>query len=165
MNKLLLAVLAVALSACATSQQEKVGSIAATPLNDLNVGNTVIPPVLQKAKAQPYAMPADMACATLQAEVDLLDVALGADIDEPEPESDNSGSRAEKVVGGAALGAMQRTVEGAIPFRGWLRKLSGAERHARDVAAAITAGSVRRGFLKGIAVTRACGRAQEARGR
>ena len=37
-----------------------------------------------------------------------------------------------------------------IPFRGWIRKLSGAERHDKYVQAAITAGAVRRAYLKGL---------------
>ena len=60
---------------------------------------------------------------------------------------------------GAAVGALQRTAEGVIPFRGWIRKLSGAERHSRQVAAAITAGGVRRAFLKGVRASRSCGAA------
>ncbi|MGZ5182034.1 MAG: hypothetical protein ACXWC2_16235, partial [Ramlibacter sp.] len=53
-------------------------------------------------------------------------------------------------------GAVQRTAEGLIPFRGWVRKLSGAERYSKKVAASITAGSVRRGFLKGFAASEHC---------
>ena len=52
---------------------------------------------------------------------------------------------------------------GIVPFRGWVRKLSGAERHARDVAAAIGAGAVRRAFLKGIAGQRGCKLSAEPR--
>jgi hypothetical protein len=158
MNKLLLAVLAVSLTACASSQQTKVSSIATTPLSDLNVSRTDIPEVLAKARANPYAVPEDQQCLALQAEVDLLNVALGPDLDVPDEELHGS-AKAGKVAGDAAMGVVQRTVEGAIPFRGWIRKLSGAERHSREVAEAIMAGGVRRGFLKGIAVARACGRA------
>ncbi len=43
-----------------------------------------------------------------------------------------------------------------MPFRGWIRRLSGAERHARDVAAAIAAGTARRAFLKGVGQGRIC---------
>jgi len=40
--------------------------------------------------------------------------------------------------------------ESLIPYRSWVRKLSGAERASKAVAAAISAGMVRRGFLKGM---------------
>ncbi len=157
MNKLLLALLCAALAACATPSSQRLGSIAATPINDLNLNDTAIPPILVLAKAQPYATPPDLRCAPLLAELALFDAVLGPDLDAPEPAVETgTGARAASVVGDAALGAVQRTVEGAIPLRGWLRKLSGAERRSREVAAAITAGSVRRGFLKGVALARAC---------
>ena len=35
-----------------------------------------------------------------------------------------------------AVGAVQRTAQDLIPFRGWVRKLSGAERYSKKVAAA-----------------------------
>lgn len=78
---------------------------------------------------------------------------LGPDLDAPAT-AGNPGllDRGED----AATGALQRTAEGVIPFRGWVRKLSGAERYARHVSAAITAGGVRRGFLRGMASAKAC---------
>ena len=53
---------------------------------------------------------------------------------------------------------MRRTVEGFVPFRSWLRKLSGAEKHSKQVAAAITAGAIRRAYLKGRGDAMACTR-------
>jgi hypothetical protein len=55
-----------------------------------------------------------------------------------------------------AVGAVQRTAEGLVPFRGWVRKLSGAERYSKKVSASITAGSVRRAFSKGFAAAQHC---------
>ena len=153
----LLAALCAALAACATPQTQRLGSIAATPINDLNLNDSAIPPILLLATATPYAAPPDLSCQLLLAEVTQLDEVLGPDLDAPAPAVETgTGARAVSVVGDAAMGAVQRTVEGAIPFRGWVRKLSGAERHSREVAAAIAAGSVRRGYLKGVAYARAC---------
>lgn len=156
MNKLLLALLAASLAACASPQQEKLGSIAATPLKDFNLSSTAIPPILLQAKARPYAAPGDQACPKLMDEVTQLDEVLGPDLDAAELPEEGKLARATTVVGNAAVGAVQRTVEGAIPFRGWVRKLSGAERQSRDVAAAIAAGTLRRGFLKGVALAHNC---------
>jgi len=50
-------------------------------------------------------------------------------------------------------------VEGAIPFRGWLRKLSGAERHSKQAQTAVLAGKVRRGYLRGIMASNSCQKA------
>ncbi|CAM3985688.1 hypothetical protein [Roseateles saccharophilus] len=145
--------LVAVLSACASSSQDKVATAATTPLSDLNVVRADIPDVLKAAAAAPYALPADASCAVLAAGVHALDEVLGPDLDAPA----SAGSpglldRGED----AATGALQRTAEGVIPFRGWVRKLSGAERYARHVSAAITAGGVRRGYLKGLAAAKAC---------
>lgn len=141
------------LTACASSSQDKVANAATTPLSDLNVVRAEIPEVLKAAAAAPYAMPADASCGGLAAGIRALDEVLGPDLDAPHT-SGNPGllDRGED----AATGALQRTAEGVIPFRGWVRKLSGAERYARQVSAAITAGGVRRGYLRGLAAAKAC---------
>lgn len=144
---------ALVLTACASSSQDKVATAATTPLTDLNVVRAEIPDVLKAALAAPYATPADTSCPALAASVRALDEVLGPDLDAPVVKG-NTGllERGED----AATGALQRTAEGVIPFRGWVRKLSGAERYARQVSAAITAGGVRRAFLRGLSVAKAC---------
>ena len=144
---------ALLLSACASSSQDKVTNAATTPLSDLNVVRADIPDVLKAAAAAPYAVPADASCGGRAAGIRSLDEVLGPDIDAPAT-AGNTGllERGED----AATGALQRTAEGVIPFRGWVRKLTGAERYARQVSAAITAGGVRRGFLRGLAAAKAC---------
>jgi hypothetical protein len=141
------------LTACASSSQDKVATAATTPLSDLNVVRAEIPDVLKAAAAGPYTAPADTSCTGLAAAIQALDEVLGPDLDAP-PIKGNTGllERGED----AATGALQRTAEGVMPFRGWVRKLTGAERYARQVSAAITAGGVRRGFLRGQAVARGC---------
>lgn len=145
------------LSACASKTQNRVTSAAATPLSDLNLVRDEIPEVLQNALKQPYQPPADATCPVVVAEVHQLDAVLGADLDAPA--SDDSPSlldRGEDLAENTAIGAIQRTAEGLVPFRSWVRKLSGAERHSRKFAAAITAGSIRRAFLKGFAMSHGC---------
>ncbi len=144
---------ALVLSACASSSQDKVASAATTPLSDLNVVRADIPEVLKAAAAAPYALPADASCAGIATAVRALDEVLGPDLDAPHTGgSPGLLDRGED----AATGALQRTAEGVIPFRGWVRKLSGAERYSRQVSAAITAGGVRRGFLRGLSAAKAC---------
>jgi len=150
-------VVAAALSACASSSQDKAADAAThaatTPLSDLNVVRAEIPDALKAAAAAPYALPADASCSGIAAGIRALDEVLGPDLDAPTT-GGNTGllDRGED----AAAGALQRTAEGVIPFRGWVRKLSGAERYAHQVSAAITAGGVRRGFLRGLAVAKSC---------
>lgn len=48
------------------------------------------------------------------------------------------------------LGVVASTITDVIPMRGWVRRLTGAERHDQMVRDAIKAGFVRRGYLKGL---------------
>lgn len=153
MRTILLLPFVTALVACAGAPKSSVVDAAATPLSDLNVVRAEIPATLAAARRQPYAMPADAGCDTLLAEVRALDEVLGPDLDTPATAA-NPGLIERG--GDAAVGAVRNAAENVVPFRGWVRKLSGAERYARDVAAAIAAGTVRRAFLKGVGSARAC---------
>jgi hypothetical protein len=154
----LLALFCVCLAgACSTASPERVADAATTPLKDLNVVKAEIPPALQAARRAPYALPADASCTGLRADIKLLDELLGPDLDAPPSDKrDSLLDRGQDAAGNAAVGAVQRTAEDVVPFRGWVRKLTGAERHSREVAAAISAGAIRRGFLKGLARAGQC---------
>ena len=167
--------LSLALAACATPKttegdapraapgqsgspgSDAVAQAVTSPLSDLNLVHAPIPPVLRTAAKSPYAVPADNACEALVEEVKALDEVLGTDLDAPASAS-NPGlvERGAKEVGNAAVGALKNTAEGLVPFRGWVRKLSGAERYSKEVAAAIAAGTVRRAYLKGLGEGRGC---------
>ena len=51
---------------------------------------------------------------------------------------------------------MRGAAADVIPFRGWVRRLTGAERYSREVAAAIAAGTIRRAYLKGLGAAAGC---------
>jgi len=158
MQRLTLAIAALALSACATKDQNRIQEIGATPLRDLNIAKVEIPEVLREAMGNPYLAPVDKSCPALLAQVADLDEELGPDFDIPE-EKQHRIDVSKEALGDAATGALARTVEGAIPFRGWLRKLSGAERHSKQAQSAVLAGKVRRGYLRGIMASNACQKA------
>lgn len=145
---------------CATSLDKPAGGVGdavATPLADLHLVRQRIPEVLLAARAAPYAPPARESCPAIAAEVRALDAVLGPDLDTPERADDPSlVARGTSMAGDTTLGAVRHTAEGVIPFRGWVRKLSGAERASREVAAAIAAGAARRSFLKGLGTARGC---------
>ncbi|MES2152528.1 MAG: hypothetical protein V4508_22335 [Pseudomonadota bacterium] len=153
MRTILITVLALSLTACATEGGGRVKNGMSTPLHDFNLVSTDIPTVLSDARKQPYLMPVDDSCAGVAADIEQLDGMLGPDVDAAQGQ-DGAGD----AVGNAAMNALQGVVDGFVPFRSWVRKLSGAEQHSRDVAAAIVAGSVRRAFLKGVSLTRSCPR-------
>jgi hypothetical protein len=134
------------------AKRESLRGAAAAPLRDVNILRTKIPDVLLQAMADPYGRPQPATCARIAALIVPLNGALGADLDEPAVDEDDVMARGR----GAALGAVAGLASDVIPFRGWIRQLSGAERHDALVNAAITAGAVRRAYLKGLGESRSC---------
>jgi hypothetical protein len=151
---------AMLLAACSTPDPNpgaQMAQAATTPLNDLNLVHAPIPPVLAEALKSAYAMPADTACDGLAGQVKALDAVLGTDLDAPPTASDpNFVERGAGLLGTVATDTVRGAAEGVVPFRSWIRKLSGAERYSREVAAAIAAGTVRRAYLKGLGQSRGC---------
>ena len=134
-------------------KRESVQGAATAPLRDLNVMRAKIPPVLLEAMADPYARPPkNYNCRTLVGLVNGLDDALGPDLDRVAVEDQDVMDRSRET----ALGAAADLASDAIPFRGWVRKLTGAERHDRLVRDAIFAGGVRRAYLKGLGEAKGC---------
>jgi hypothetical protein len=156
-TKFISVALLAALGGCASNTASRMGDAATAPLSDLNIKKTDIPAVLAKANDNPYLMPAAQSCAAIAQEIDELDEALGPDYDAPAAEGKASFvDKASGLAGDQAVGAVQRTAEGLVPFRAWVRKLSGAEKYSKHVSACIMAGSVRRAFLKGLAASQHC---------
>jgi hypothetical protein len=139
------------------ANRDGLGGAVSAPLRDVNLVRTKIPPVLLEAMKDPYARPPRVNCAVLIAQVTPLDAALGEDLDAYPPEEDEDlMDRGRRAAGRAALGAVASAAQDLVPFRGWVRKLSGAERHDRLVQTAITSGQVRRAYLKGLGESRGC---------
>ena len=164
-STLVAAALALCLAACASPDTAKgaakegvqLQKAVEAPLADLNLVQQKIPPVLAAAVKAPYALPSERTCPALATEVRALDAALGPDLDTPPTPADPGlVARGGNMVGDAANDALRGAAESVIPFRGWVRKLDGAERHSKAVAAAIAAGSVRRAFLKGVGQALSC---------
>jgi hypothetical protein len=139
------------------ANRDGVTGAMAAPLRDVNIVRTKIPPVLIEAMADPYQRPDRATCDVLIRLVTPLDAALGEDIDaRPPEENEDLMDRGRKAAGAAALGAVASAAQDMIPMRGWVRKLSGAERHDRLVQSAIASGAVRRAYLKGLGEARGC---------
>ena len=134
------------------ADREGFKGVAKAPLRDINVLRTKIPEVLLQALADPYERPPSTRCATLIEEMKPLDDALGADLDVPSVNADDLLDKGKN----GALGLMAGAASDVIPFRGWVRKLTGAEQHDHLVQAAIVAGAVRRGYLKGLGEAKGC---------
>lgn len=134
------------------ANRENLKGVAEAPLRDLNVLRTKIPEVLLQAMADPYERPETGKCAELATLLRPLNDALGADLDAPSVDEDDLLVKGRNT----AYGVMSTAASGVIPFRGWIRKLTGAERHDHLVQAAITAGAVRRAYLKGLGEAKGC---------
>ena len=133
-----------------------VGAVSA-PMRDLNMLRSKIPPVLLEALEDPYRRPKPATCTELIALLRPLNDALGSDIVEPSSEDDRALiAKGRDVAGDKALEMVASAAQDLIPLRGWVRKLSGAERHDKLVRAAITAGGIRRGYLKGLGEAKGC---------
>jgi hypothetical protein len=155
-----IASLAFVLVACAApeaSREKEFTQAATAPLSDLNLVNAEIPAALAAARKGPYAPPIDATCAGLAAEVTTLDSLLGPDLDtQVSPSNPGLVERGVEALGNAAIGAVRGSAERIVPYRSWVRKLSGAERYSKEVAAAIAAGTIRRSFLKGLGHAGGC---------
>lgn len=137
-----------------TSQatRESIPGAMSSPLRDVNVLRTKIPEVLLQAMADPYARPRRLTCRDLAAMVAPLDDALGQDLDHPPEPGDTLSEQGKE----GALGFVAGAASDLIPFRSWVRRLTGAERHDKLVQQAIMGGMVRRAYLKGLGESKGC---------
>ena len=150
---------ALLLAACASPERSarQAGEAVTAPLGDLNLVRAYIPPVLVAAQKGPYAVPEDWSCPALAAEIAELDAALGADLDTPVTAANPSLiERGVELVTDSTIGQLRGATAAIVPFRGWVRKLSGAERYSREVSASIAAGTIRRAYLKGLGRAENC---------
>lgn len=131
-------------------------SAVQTPFEDLNLKRQSIPEKLQQIADNPYALPPQMLCEGIRKEIDELDTLLGPDVCTPQNPSGMVTSRKGEYVEQGAGMAKEQAVRivssktNIIPFRGVVRKITGAERHAKAVERAYQAGKLRRAFLKGL---------------
>ena len=138
-------------------ERDTLRDAVAAPLEDLNLKQKGIPPVLNRAVANPYDVEGLTRCEPIAAEIGRLDAALGPDLDEAPPPDERS--RGKKVADGAwkvGVAEVRDQTTHVLPFRGWIRKLTGAAKHDKAVQAAIRAGGVRRGYLKGLGMQKNC---------
>ena len=152
------AALAVVLVAPALAQSDpdhpstarRAGDIASTPLRDTNLVKTKIPPELAKIEGDPYSTNGLGSCPSIAFEVARLNKVLGRDVDSAGTGKDRSmGSQLAEQGTRDAIGSL-------IPGRGLVRLVTGADAAQRRAAAAVNAGNVRRGFLKGYGLAKGC---------
>ncbi len=143
----LLAAVAVPVAA---EEERSITSIAESPLSDVNLKRKHIAPVLLGAQNAPYTTAGLTDCGRIAAAVKDLDTVLGRDLDAP-----SDGKRLSEGHE-LAMDAGQDTINSLIPGRFIIRRLTGATAAQRRAVAAVYAGSVRRGFLKGLGAAKGC---------
>lgn len=127
----------------ASSSDNPVAGAVRQPLLDLSLVQDPIDQKLLNAAANPYRIVTS--CAEISEEVRALNSILGIDVDE-----DPGSQPGEDLVGQIIGGVFQ------VPFRGLVRRVTGAHERELERRRAIMSGLARRAFLKGIASQRAC---------
>ena len=127
--------------------EQDAATVAKSPLKDVGVVKDKIPQILIDARKDTYVLPTPLTCKTLFDAVDALDAELAPDLDA-------DSTRIKTGMSATEIG--ETVVHGLTPLRSWVRKLSGAEKNANEVQAAIMAGSIRRGYLKGVGLGMGC---------
>lgn len=172
MKQLSSILLALSLAACASqghtgaseatsSAVEQTGDgladAALSPLEDLNLKREEIPPILAALETA-YGLPENVTCEMIESEVAHLTTVLGPDSDVPPPDEDDEdyGQWAADKSSEAALGAVESSARGFIPFRGLVREVTGANSYSRKLARAYSLGLARRAFLKGYGQSMGC---------
>ena len=126
----------------------KAEQIITQPARDVGIQKTEIPELLTRAVSQPYA-PAGRGCRTVVEQMAELNGVLG-------PDFGGDSKKNQDQFGNLAAAGGEAVVNSLIPFRGLVREVSGAAGAQRRLDAAIAAGVARRGYLRGIAVSRGC---------
>jgi len=132
------------LAACASAPGAPEANWSAAPnpgltyvsVDKLDLASDPIPPILIQARKSPYALTNTGSCERIGQEMALLNGVLGEDYDTSTARSRPAGNSSD---GLAEL----------IPFRGVFREVSGASRKEREFQEAISAGLMRRAYLKG----------------
>ncbi len=142
------AVTAAAMAPAAQQNDDSVKRAATQPLRDTRIRQDKIPDILLLAASAPYSSANTRNCAAIAREVEQLTAALGPDVDVP------AGKKGESAAIAAA--AARAAVNTFIPGLGLVRVITGADKAQRRVEAAVYAGSVRRGYLKGLGLLKRC---------
>jgi hypothetical protein len=152
------AALSVAIAACSSGRtadtRRGVTNAAYTPLRDVNMVRPEIPLLLRNLQ-YPYSTATLSNCAAVTHEIGQLDAVLGPESYQPGPNRnvwDRSGDFLEE----QTIEAAQSTAQDLIPFRSWVRRISGATAAEREALRAVANGQQRRTFLRGYGASLGC---------
>ncbi|MGH6951194.1 MAG: hypothetical protein ACREH4_09990 [Vitreimonas sp.] len=151
-------VFSMGVAACSTGRtadtRRGVTDAAYIPLRDVNLIRPEIPLVLRNLQ-YPYSTGTLVDCTAVIRELGQLDAVLGPESYQPGP-SRNIWDRSGDFVEEQAIEAARDTAEDLIPFRSWVRRISGANRAERQALRAVANGQQRRTFLRGYGASLGC---------
>ncbi len=109
-----------------------------------------VPAKLLAIQDNAYSLSGLRKCAAIQQEIRELNDVLGPDVNE---QVDKSRAKKREETAGRVAGSVAGSL---IPFKGLIGEITGANAERRRYAMAVYAGTVRRGFLKGVGLQRGC---------
>jgi hypothetical protein len=150
--------LCAAIAACATGRtadtRRGVSGAASIPLRDVGLIRPEIPLLLRNLQ-YPYSTASLADCAAVAREINQLDGVLGPESYQPGPNR-NIWDRSGDFVEDQTIQAAEDAASDLIPFRSWVRRISGANRAERDALRAVANGQQRRTFLRGYGASLGC---------
>ncbi len=154
----LFAVGVLALSACSSGStadtRRGVSGAASIPFRDVGLIRQEIPILLRNLQ-YPYATANLTDCAAVAREIAQFDAVLGPESYQPGPDR-NAWDRSGDFVEEQTIEAAESTAQDLIPFRSWIRRISGASQAERDALRAVANGQQRRTFLRGYGASLGC---------
>ena len=132
-----------------------VADAATMPLRDVGLIRPDIPASLAGLNYPYESQKLLTGCSQVLYEIGQLDAALGLESYQPGARESLAARGADAAVGGA-VGLAHDAAGDVVPFRGWVRRASGAAKADREVAHAIEMGQTRRAFLRGYGVAIGC---------
>ena len=150
--------LAVAVASCSTGRtsdtRRGVSDAAYVPFRDVGLIRPEIPLLLRNLQ-YPYATATLSDCAAVAREIAALDGVLGPESYQPGPNR-NIWDRSGDFVEEQTIQAAADTAADLVPFRSWVRRISGASRAEREALRAVANGQQRRTFLRGYGASLGC---------
>jgi len=152
------AAIGLSLAACSSGRtadtRRGVTGAAAIPFRDVGLIRPEIPLLLRNLQ-YPYSTATLTDCNAIAHEIAQLDGVLGPESYQPGPNR-NVWDRGGDFVEEQTIEAVENTAEDLIPFRSWVRRISGASRAERDALRAVANGQQRRTFLRGYGASLGC---------
>lgn len=148
----------VGVVACSTGRtadtRRGVTGAASIPLRDVGLMRPEIPLLLRNLQ-YPYSTATLSDCNAVSREISQLDGVLGPESYQPGPNR-NVWDRSGDFVEEQTIQAAENTAEDLIPFRSWVRRISGANAAEREALRAVANGQQRRTFLRGYGASLGC---------